>query len=480
MKHHLRIEERGQSLVLVALCAVVLVGMVGLSVDGGNAYNQRRIAQNAADAAAMGGTYEVYQQHKSVYSGTWDEGVTRAKINTAAEAIGIADTNGIPGDAINDNIEAFFTDVNGTVIRNSAGEPCIVNGGNCSAQGRGKWGVHVVTTQRFTAYFAGIIGWNELTVRAGAVSVTHRGAEVNDEQFALFGEYTNTSCVSTYPVSISGTSTNITGNVHSNTSVYANSSQTTISQGALTYITSAYCGGPCPGQPVEQLPRPIDNFVYPDFNRYRDIINARSQTPAGTYLNGSVTVASGTQQSFGMVAKPFTFINGDFTIENGATSVLYGAIFVNGNVTIHPDLVTVLEGPPPSGGTSQCGGTQGIRRRLSLFAAGAITIEPGVLHLDSAPYVVNTVPTEFKQNVVTFFSNEVATSCSPSISISSSQTYFRGAILAPKGQISLLGNNNVTVGAIVGNTIEVPGGSNTIEYRPECSPPQPDMIELIR
>jgi hypothetical protein len=54
-RHRLR---RGQSLVIVALLLVLLIGMLALSIDGGNWYWNRRNAQNAADAAALAGARE--------------------------------------------------------------------------------------------------------------------------------------------------------------------------------------------------------------------------------------------------------------------------------------------------------------------------------------------------------------------------------------------------------------------------------------
>ena len=46
-------EERGQVIVIFALALVALVGMVGLVLDGGSAFAQRRSEQNAADLAAL-------------------------------------------------------------------------------------------------------------------------------------------------------------------------------------------------------------------------------------------------------------------------------------------------------------------------------------------------------------------------------------------------------------------------------------------
>jgi len=47
--------QRGQALIIVALALVALVGMVALVVDGGNAFLDRRNAQNAADSAVLAG-----------------------------------------------------------------------------------------------------------------------------------------------------------------------------------------------------------------------------------------------------------------------------------------------------------------------------------------------------------------------------------------------------------------------------------------
>lgn len=45
--------ERGQAIILIALSIVGLLGLVALAVDGGNAYSERRRAQNAADTTVL-------------------------------------------------------------------------------------------------------------------------------------------------------------------------------------------------------------------------------------------------------------------------------------------------------------------------------------------------------------------------------------------------------------------------------------------
>ena len=48
-------KKKGQSLVLIALMMVAILGMIALAIDGGTLWGQRRFMQNGADSAALGG-----------------------------------------------------------------------------------------------------------------------------------------------------------------------------------------------------------------------------------------------------------------------------------------------------------------------------------------------------------------------------------------------------------------------------------------
>lgn len=52
-------DESGQALALVGLLVVTLLAMTGLVVDGGRLMDERRLAQNAADAAALAGAFRL-------------------------------------------------------------------------------------------------------------------------------------------------------------------------------------------------------------------------------------------------------------------------------------------------------------------------------------------------------------------------------------------------------------------------------------
>ncbi len=51
--------QRGQSLVIVALSATVLIGVIALGLDGGRLYLARRDVQNAADGGALAGAIDL-------------------------------------------------------------------------------------------------------------------------------------------------------------------------------------------------------------------------------------------------------------------------------------------------------------------------------------------------------------------------------------------------------------------------------------
>jgi hypothetical protein len=51
--------QAGQTLVLVALALVALLGITALAIDGGRLYSERRYMQNAADAGALAGAREL-------------------------------------------------------------------------------------------------------------------------------------------------------------------------------------------------------------------------------------------------------------------------------------------------------------------------------------------------------------------------------------------------------------------------------------
>jgi Flp pilus assembly protein TadG len=125
--YHLKIQiaqERGATLVYVALVLPVLIGLAGLAMDGSNLFVQQRNMQAAADAAAMAG----------------------------ARAVGLGQTGVQVG-----------VEINLIAAANGAGQSAwsaLAGGG----------GVEVQTTRTFSTYFAGALGHSTLTVTATAAA----------------------------------------------------------------------------------------------------------------------------------------------------------------------------------------------------------------------------------------------------------------------------------------------------------------------
>lgn len=61
--------ERGQAIVLLVLVFVGLLGIMGLAIDGGRLYTQRRSVQNAADNAALAAAFAMCSSGNAVSAG---------------------------------------------------------------------------------------------------------------------------------------------------------------------------------------------------------------------------------------------------------------------------------------------------------------------------------------------------------------------------------------------------------------------------
>jgi hypothetical protein len=81
-----KIQESGQSIVLVALVFFGLVTMLALVLDGGNLYTQRRVAQVAADAGALAGARHLCGDEPNYVLATDDAYAYAVEQNQATDA----------------------------------------------------------------------------------------------------------------------------------------------------------------------------------------------------------------------------------------------------------------------------------------------------------------------------------------------------------------------------------------------------------
>jgi len=169
--------EEGQSLIIVGGLLIVLVALIGLVVDAGNAYAQRRIVQNAADAAALAGSQKLGEQddwmldptNPDLYLYNWE---------VIAEVEEYARRNGLDPA----NVSIYYTDIDGNILSyggspadaRQMGADVVINedtfGGVRAA------GIRVEADLPFPTYLVRVIGRNEMTAHGSSNGVLACGA----------------------------------------------------------------------------------------------------------------------------------------------------------------------------------------------------------------------------------------------------------------------------------------------------------------
>jgi Flp pilus assembly protein TadG len=151
-----RKREPAQVIVLFALGLLGFLAMVGVVIDGGTLYLQRRTAQNAADAAALAGARALQQATQQSTATIGDAICTYLLSN----AFGVTPT-----------ASAYFVDTGGVT---NLGAISLSSG--CSANApswipNGASGVHLdVTVGPYNTYLVGIVGLRQLKATADATA----------------------------------------------------------------------------------------------------------------------------------------------------------------------------------------------------------------------------------------------------------------------------------------------------------------------
>lgn len=168
-------DERGQAIAVLAISAVALLAMVALIVDGGNAFSQQRITQNAADASSEAGAVVLMQRLAGVVPTK-----TGTDVDTAVQAKAAANGLTTP-------VQACYTDLDGQPLASDGSvaascdvaaqvgpglpiPPCTGCAGTFAA------GVEVHGSRPFNNFFGGIVGLNgamasaQATAKAGYVT----------------------------------------------------------------------------------------------------------------------------------------------------------------------------------------------------------------------------------------------------------------------------------------------------------------------
>jgi Flp pilus assembly protein TadG len=163
--------ERGQILVLFTLMLVVMILVTGLVVDGGNAFLNRRDAQNMSDIAALAGTKRLadYYTHSTAFTPS-DNAYTAIATRMTQNGCTAANNCTWTATYVGQRVGATFTML-GAVGRNDNSVP----GAHGGAQAMG---VQVNVAKTAATYFLGVIGqgsWN-ISTTAAAVSGQPAGA----------------------------------------------------------------------------------------------------------------------------------------------------------------------------------------------------------------------------------------------------------------------------------------------------------------
>lgn len=142
---------RGQTVIITAVGMVVMLGLVGLVIDGGHAWGKLRQTQNGADATAKAGAVVI--QNMLAEIGTPNDGT----VGCAVE--GMADANDV------DLVSAEYTDHLGTVMGPVGA--C----GSTAPIPDGAQGVKATTEDEFDTFLGGVVGIRTFTATTDATAV---------------------------------------------------------------------------------------------------------------------------------------------------------------------------------------------------------------------------------------------------------------------------------------------------------------------
>ena len=410
--------ERGQAIVLIALAIVGLVGFTALAIDGGNAFSDRRHAQNAADTAVLSAA------------------LTKIRGNNWQNAgLTLASSNGYDNSDSNHSVTIHTCD--------TAPCPAPYDGSDTSINPEEY--IQVTIISDVATYFAPVVGIEKVTNRVTAIA----RAKPADEMF--FGNAMISVCPSgraTFETN-GGPGTAVTGGgifVNSNADPCAfevNGGSGTFTVPSITVVGEACpanAGGVTATEDVAPLPPP-------DYSWLDDSIGCASATAYNAAVDKS-----------GSTITPHTspmLFSGAFP-PNGVDTLEAGIYCLEGDFRINSSN-TDLEGTDVT----------------FVMLDGGVTLNGGVIRL-SAP---STGPTAG----LLFYQPERNDSPSNNAAISGNAILeLTGTILAPGVEVAISGSAGTLIdGQIIGCEISLSGSSGSvINYDDEKNINTPPQIEL--
>ena len=297
-------DESGQVLILTALCMVVLVGMLGLSVDVGILRYQKRQLQNAADAAALAGALEL-----AACGSTHNCAVMQAAAQDALKE------NGFTGSTLLTNCAKSTAN---TLLLTVNDPPCALSGDPNSGSSSF---VEVIVSAPVSTVFARIFGLQQVIVSARSEASRNPGAPCI---YALDPSSSNTLQLNTNTVVNAACGMVVESN--STAALQCSSAQLSASsvsvvggmqQSSCVFSVQPKTGAtmPNPADPLTSLPLPSTPAC------------GTSTGPVYHGSNGTVNVSSGQSAT---LYPDFAYCGG-ININNGASVTFMPGIYVLGS-----------------------------------------------------------------------------------------------------------------------------------------------------
>jgi len=169
-----RERSRGQAAIFIALSMVLLVLIVGLAIDGGSMFNQRRVAQNSSDAAALAAAREMLSASNGYDNMVLNNAVDIDGSSDLDAAINLTITNfaNLHGVA-RSNLEAYYVNASKQLVSSvQVGQLHYVPWASGGAKG-----ITIRNRAETNSFFMKLIGWNN--VGASASSTAFMGIAVD-------------------------------------------------------------------------------------------------------------------------------------------------------------------------------------------------------------------------------------------------------------------------------------------------------------
>jgi hypothetical protein len=422
--------ESGQIAVILALAMVGLLAFTALAIDGGNMYLQKRNAQNAADAGAIAGTREV---HRILHLDPLDpdypdpaDPYLRIKINEFVESNGVPDTNDDVAGLSNDNIHAYYLDVDGNRIGNNE----VGFSGSVPPDARG---IMVEASIPFDTFIAGLIGQPRAKATADA------GAIYEQQTSSFFSAiYAGGNCTP-HTLDLSGSEQIIIGGVHSNGNIQILGS---------TGHTSYYSGTV---EYVGEINYQEDQVIFDN--------DAGGPTTCGA-------------EEFGMIFSFNEFVLPSQKALDAQAAGMYHT-YADNHTGNAPELLPV-DGLhvsfDPDGFSIPSNFPSEDEFTVTLVAFGPIRFQA---ETTLNPYIDGML-------LFSTYGNRECPSNLTAITLAGNRFNWYGLVYAPNGHIDMSASQNSSLdGLIVGWTVSLSGSYIEVRYNPEYDPPPPPRVVLV-